>query len=201
MAEIQRPDLVAKIRKAFEISAPDPVATLAPEIVPIVITEDLSKTDLGQTEKHCVGYGGQAATASKYSQVLLWNPAESGVDGYLDWLSMYDSSGASVWSVRFCAAIMTNAGTEWNTFLGRTGRVAPLSGVAEPPALQVVREANTVAEGTIIWQGRNDGYTERMDFPFRIAPGRGIAITLATVNHSLVGGFGWREQPARTDVP
>lgn len=73
MPIIQRPDLVEKVRKAYEITGPDAVSTISPELAPVVIVDDLRQRQ-EDLERRAVGHAVVAAVAGQYSQTNLYLP-------------------------------------------------------------------------------------------------------------------------------
>ena len=77
MPEIQVPEIVQKLRERFSLKGHASISTLAPEIVPVVLVEDLAAS--ADDEWRHYGFGYQvSAVAAQFSQIGLFNPVGSG---------------------------------------------------------------------------------------------------------------------------
>lgn len=77
MPEHQRPDIVNRLRKKFALKGPGEIATISPEIVPVVIVEE-TLSDIADERLY---YGGISvpAVAAEFGAFTLTNPLGSGV--------------------------------------------------------------------------------------------------------------------------
>lgn len=126
MPIIQRPDLVAKIRKKYELTGPDAVSTISPELVPVVILENLAEQDPGDSKKYCAG-GGTVAAAVNVNYVHLYNPVGSGMEIRLRRFRVGVSSSRLI-TLRYSNGMAgtTPYGAVYNRNLGQSGTPAAL---------------------------------------------------------------------------
>lgn len=188
MPIIQRPDLVAKVRKAYELAGPDAIASISPELVPVVLVDDLTLRDPGLATIYAIGHGTQSGVAGEYPTVELWNPVGSGVDGYLEAIEFHNPSTGGVFEVRLWTAAPTTAATTVNTQMGAAGT----------PALYVGIRSDAVPVGAVFHRYRQTSTDQRhFPFPFRITEGIGISVTFELVNNTIRGTFWWSETTRR----
>lgn len=189
MPIIQRPDLVQKIRKEYELLGPDAIATISPELVPVVIVDDIAERDPDGPNLAAVGYSTCPAAAGSYSSVLLYNPSGSGKDLFLEQF-VYAADNAGIYSLRYWNAAPATAGVVINRGLGSLGS----------PVGQVGYRQDAVPTGAVFLQWRflgNNGSVPFNPYAHRIPAGEGISVTFETVNVQLRAGFVWTERPVR----
>lgn len=190
MPMIQRPDLVAKIRKTYELVGPDPIASISPELVPVVVIDNLVDDDPGDSRLFAAGDIVVTAVAGQASEAHLFNPAASGVDLFLEHMHFVDETGSAFYYISYFAAALAGAGTTINRNLGAAGE----------PAGRVLGAAAAVPIGVSLmkYYSNTAGDAKRShDQKWRIPPGEGIGFTAVTVNHTIAADFFWHERPAR----
>lgn len=99
MALIQRSDLIEKIRRAFNLYEHGVGTTLSPELVPVVLVEDLTSATIGDGyPRRAVGHAEAGASVGVYSEAFLINPTGSTVDLVVDelWLRRTTNGQARV---------------------------------------------------------------------------------------------------------
>lgn len=96
MTYIQQGDAQKRLKKAFGIEGGSPAPSLAPEIVPVVITKDLSVGDPYATSDDIpyVASATQSAVAGEYSYLGIGNPATSGVVATIHSCQVANQTGA-----------------------------------------------------------------------------------------------------------
>lgn len=86
MAQIQRSDLVEKLRRAFSIITGSVGSTMSPELVGVVIVDDVTGADvISQAYPRSAVGGSQAAAAVGFNgKIGIENPVGSGVELFLE---------------------------------------------------------------------------------------------------------------------
>lgn len=185
MPVIQRPDLVAKIRKKYELTGPDAISTISPELVPVVVLEDLAESDPGDARKFCTGYASTGVPVNT-GHVELWNPADSGVNVKVTRASCWLSAGGSFYVTFHSAALSTPSGVRINTNLGQSG----------DPAALTLSEDNAVPLGAVIgYYVYNAGAasSDIVQRPILLQPGQGLGMRAVTAATNVNANFLWEE--------
>jgi len=181
---IQRPDLVAKIRKAYDLAGPDAIATISPELVPVVVVDELERD--GDPYKRCIGFREQTAVAGQYGEVCLFNPADSGVDLEVEEIRAH-GGGTDYPHLAVYNAQLAGAGTRANRNTGLPG---------EPSATVAGATAAVPAGASIAKFGfTTNGNLLVLNPRYRVPPGEGIGIKANTVNLLYIVSFWWSEIP------
>lgn len=81
MALIQRADLVERMRRAFGLRERGVGSTVSPELVPVILVEDLTGPSIDEGyPRFATAYSAAGASVGVFSEVFLINPAGSSVD-------------------------------------------------------------------------------------------------------------------------
>lgn len=94
MPIIQRPDLVAKVRQTYDLLGPDAISTISPEMVAVVLVDDLTREK--PVGKRAHGGYGFSANPVNVGMVGVRNPQGSGVDLYVEQVSMWSAAGTTL---------------------------------------------------------------------------------------------------------
>lgn len=89
MPVIQRSELVEKIRRAFNLLGKDVGNTISPELVPVVLVEDLTGPTISEGyPRRAIGQSSAGASVGVFSENFIINPTGSTVDLVIDevWL-------------------------------------------------------------------------------------------------------------------
>jgi len=188
MALIQVPDIARKLARRFGIDGPAPADTLAPEIVPVVLVEDLTAPDEEDSgyERTCIGKQSVGALAANYSYVQLYNPSGSGVLVVVEAMIL-SVGGNSAISIRNYDTAATSLGTDLSF------RDRRLSGA---PAAQVRYVQSGANLGDAVAQAfavGNDQYLTPLDF--LLSPGKGLCTRPDTQNVQNITTLFWSERP------
>jgi len=88
--DIQTPDVARKLQRRYDLTAPAPTPLLGPELVPVVLVDDLSTEidiDAATFKRPCEGMGKVAAPAAGNDAIVaLVNPTGSGVLATVEWI-------------------------------------------------------------------------------------------------------------------
>jgi len=164
MALIQKNRLVDKLRRQFGLLSSDVGATLANELVGVVIVDDVSGPDVISVElpSRATGNSNSAAGgAATRAKVGIQNPAGSGVDLFVT--SVYyrgRAAGAQTVQLRSSAVLPAspNAGLRSWRDLRKPGN----------PTALIFDENATGSLGTLLWEGsvaaNNDIYLAGLGF-------------------------------------
>lgn len=186
MPIIQRPDLVAKIRKKYELTGPDAISTISPEVVPVVLLEDLSREDPGIAVKYCWGFSISGATTNT-AHVELYNPPGSGVDLVIRRAESYCSANSALFLCYFSTALANGSGLVLNRNMGQSGT----------PAAQTLWEDNVAPLGAAIAQyyyTAGGGPIHNVS-SFRVPPGEGMGWRPNLTTVLIYGRWEWEEVP------
>lgn len=190
MPDVQSPDAGRKLQLRYRLPRPA-TAFLSPEIVPVVLVDDLTKLDAQDVafERSYVRRGSQAGNVTNRAIVELVNPPNSGINVFLKRL-LFDVATAS--SVRISEpADLISAGT-------LSG--APTDGRVVGAAASALRLGLTVGTGlgNIFIQVDAGGSFPNMIFDlsgYVVLPGQMIQCTQQILNDTLSAGFWWTERP------
>ncbi|OJB11572.1 hypothetical protein [Burkholderia ubonensis] len=134
------------------------------------------------------GNGVQAAVASQFSRVQLWNPANSGMRAVVESVSIHVPAGLTAALYYVTAAITTLEEVGQSKLAG--GAPAKCSiyidSNASAPAFPLLMQIAAPANSTTMFQPKE---------PFVLPPGYGLEIYSSTLNAMLGGNFEWYEEP------
>lgn len=185
MSIIQRPDLTAKVRKAYEITGPDAIQTISPELVPVVILDDLSSK---APTFGCIGYGTMGASATDYGHVQLYNPATSDLVVLVKKIEFHCGTAMNA---GLCLHDSDGDLTSESTAKSYTDRTRSGS-----PVARLMYDAVSPTVGTIIaqyWARQLE--ILRLEPNITLDPGQGVNIRGGTVNINVVAVYHWDEIP------
>lgn len=187
MALIQVPEIARKIQRRFGTDGPAPVHTVAPEIVPVAIIEDLTQAGPEDTGflRFCIGYSDPPTpAASNYCHAQLFNPASSGVLVHLEGAYCSVASASKIY-VQLYDTELSSAGVQ--NFRDRR-----LEG---NPAARASRQNHTAYLGTRIapLTLQQDDVTS-IPLDILLPPGSGLVIVAASSNMAMYTVWYWSER-------
>lgn len=185
MPVIQRPDLVAKVRRKYELTGPDAISTISPELVPVVLMEDLSEGDIGGAVKYCAGYA-TSGVPTNTGHVQLWNPAGSNVNLYVKKIDVWLGSSNQFFLVYYSTVLSGGTGLVINRHVGLSGY----------PAAQTYYQDSVAPLGAALeYYNYNTGSGPQpcLIDNWLIPPGEGIGVRADAVATKAVANFLWEE--------
>lgn len=187
MPEIQVPELARKLARRFGITGYSPAPTLAPEIVPVAIVENLTDPNEEDTgfERLCIGTFSQANVAGQYSHAQLLNPTGSGIIVNVEALYLHADNATTLRLKDYDTALTTAADAYF--------RDRRLEG---RPGAQVRNQADVAMLGTTLGNFAVATAADTIAIPldFLLPEGKAIAVVGVTVNLYLYGTFFWSER-------
>ncbi len=187
MAFIQVPEIARKIQRRFGTDGPAPTHTIAPEIVPVALVEDLTDTTPEDTgfQRACFGYSGQSGAASNNSHVQLFNPAGSGVMLHVE-AALVSIGSAGNADLRYHDTELSTAGSN-ESFRDRR--------IGGRPVGRTSAQNNGSALGTSLATLALPG-TESIQVPVDVLldEGQGILFLAASQNISVTCLWYWQER-------
>lgn len=193
---IQAPDLVQRIVRRYGIVGAQGPDTIAPEIVPVSIVDELL-SEQGEVLKRASGGGTRSGVAGEYSLCGVWNPSGGGVIVLPRAVYLDDTTGPSVYALGYIAAAPGTAveSRYWDNRLAGTDPVA-----------YVAHETNAskeigVATNTHTLYSLNTAGQQYVNLEGVVLDeGTGFALEIGTVQHAVYFTFVWDERPKlRTD--
>ena len=181
MGLIQKGIIQKKLREAMGVKEISPAPTMAPEVVPVIIAEDVSGSvpDAPVYDSAWLTRKGQTAVAAQYSYVELWNPATSGLILEVPEVQV-EVSAASHCHLRWLATDIGAGGIEYgiNRELGTGRSKAPFYADATTDALGNL--------GSLMCRfGFAAGVPEFVPLGVTIPPGYGISFRSGAVNETM----------------
>lgn len=145
MSIIQRGDLVEKLRRSFNILGGGGVQTLSDELVPVVLVDDVTGSNVLSTDypRDCFGGVQQAATAAQLAINAFNNPLGSGVDCHVDFAVLQVAVSGNVQLRLADHAAWTQQTSFWTDLR-----------VPATPAGRVYRGINPIALGDLVTRFR-----------------------------------------------
>ena len=176
-----------KIASRFNIDGPNPITQISPEAVGVVILDDLSGAEFHDTAelREAIGGANVLPSVGDFSHCQILNPAGSGVDAFVDAVSV-TADNAGAFQLREHDASITTLSTEVTFRDTRvTGR----------PVTQVRSERNAAAIGSLIQRYAGPA-NETLIIPLGLilSPGNGFLIIHAVTNTNMSVGWFWAER-------
>jgi len=191
--EISTPELSSALRRRFEIVGEGVIDTLSPEIVGVVILDDLATAE---PFRRAIGGTSQSNVAGQYSQIQLRNPVGSGTVLLVEQIVMAQTAVAitvylSVLEQSNFGTVVTPAWADTRLLgrptgqLGRQASAALLSNlvVGSPFMVRRVPGDNAYLTGV--------GIT--------LMPGWAAMLETSAVNEPLIGSFIWSERALKQE--
>lgn len=198
MAIIQRPGIGERIRRAFGILQTGEFATISPELVPVVLAEDLTGPSIDEGyPRLAVGTRALAASVGEFSEIYLVNPAGAQSDVLLE----------EIWA-RVAGAVQ-----DIQVYTGAVGILADMIGAVATGAINLdlrtnlrpaayidARQENNVL-GTNILRVNSQQTALYNIFPlqFTIPPGQWVSLSAGSLNQPFEILFFFTER-LRTSV-
>ena len=192
MGLVQRPDLPERIRRAFGLREPGVGATISPEIVPVVLVDDLTGPSIDE------GYPRTAlarmvnpAAAGLYSTAIIVNPPESRVDVLISSFWIEVIAGGVSYSMR--SGLVSTlpapiaAGSEIH-FLDR--RVSGLPGAR----IEYHQTAGYLTADFIIVLNTPSIGLLNIPLGLTLPPGRWFGASRTVVNQTITAWWWWTER-------
>lgn len=184
MPRHSRADLANALRRRFSVYGDAGFDTISPEIVPIVLVDDLRQEPFGSWRPAMHGTT-QAGVAGQYSYIQLYNPAGSLTQLY----------------VEYVVAVTTVAG------LVRLAHGATELGVTDPVRFRdsrtrgrPVAHVNPATNASLAINAQVGRWVAPANHPvlmpieYTLEPGEGLSVNWEVVNAALTGMFFWRER-------
>lgn len=183
MPRISDPIIADKLRRRFEISGEGVVDTLSPEIVAVVLAEDLTGQAEGPWRE---AYGGLAAAASgagNQNQFFAYNPPGSGVLVQIIDVKLQSAAADRMRITNDCGVAVTIS--NYGTF--RDSRISgtPNLGMA------VATGGAIVLGGYVV---PTDVATELVPLDIYLLPGCRMVIRQNAQNSTMEAAIRWRER-------
>jgi len=181
--ELQSPDPGRKLQERYGLIGSTPAPFLSPELVPVVIIDNLA--DIIPGEAWAISSINVSNVALETSISALTNPLGSGVIFTKIRLSIANPEGTTVFRVSQGAAAVTPTNSQW-TDRRRAGApvAAVTSGTALVPAL-----SNVVITGDLRTQ---EFLTINLENHV-LSPGTALHVSLTTISRTLNGFWEWAE--------
>jgi len=190
MPEIQSSDPGRKLRERYDLVGASPAPFLAPELVPVVIVDDLTEFDVlsAEFERPCTVHETQGAPgAGVHAVVMLANPSGSGVLAIGDDVYLSTAPGGRInWRLFASAPVIADHGQFRDSRLPGTpacGSVATTSGVAPDDDWQIQLADLSIDTAGVIYP-----------LPYVISPGFVLQMKISITNISLSASIRWRER-------
>ena len=188
-------EVATRLREFMGSKGPAGIDTVSPEIVPVVIAEDLSGQEVsGREERYFMGYHTQAAAASNYAHVQAFLPATADRQVYLDAVTFHVGTTGAAWLRIYDTALTTQSGNLSLVDVPGQDNFTWGGGAADAN-LQLRAQNNTSLFGSIILSRFVTLVNTPLIVPLgiRLLPGRGVLLVPSAVNVQLLTGWAWRE--------
>lgn len=182
MPKHNRPEVSEALRKRYDTDVPATFETIAPELVPVIIAEDLQARESVERYAH----GGQisSAVAGQYSHTGIYNPVGSGVLVYVDRVTVYLSASGLFWFRRDGGLTTVSAQSQL-----QDRRLSP-----QLCAAQIRHETNAALQGAGIFRIRCLANTPIViQLHAVLDENDGFNVANATVNADIGAVWNWRE--------
>lgn len=195
MPVIERFDIPEKIRRAFNIRDRGVGETISPEIVPVVIAEDLSGQSLGQDwPREAHGGARQTASAATRSVVAVINPAGSQLDLIVHgiWVRRFDSGLVKIAAVDGPSGYTDDARAYADLRI-RSGD--PTTGTFPEPTGRVGHQLKAAGDGQELLEVYSN-FSNLTLFPlsFTLPPDTAVCMYPASDNVGIEGVWTWSER-------
>jgi len=193
MPEIQVPEIVQKLRERFQLKGHASISTLAPEIVPVVITEDLLREGASEW-REAMWSMDIAAVAAEYSYALLLNPAGSGVYCMIDGIYARLSADGTVLLKKYVTNLANLSSGIWKD----------ISKSDYPTCKPSWLNQVGLIGDQLNWNGLYSRATLQPNDWWQnprvvLQPGNGLLVFPTSKNVGMGIGFSWRERASRVD--
>lgn len=184
---IQRPDLNDRLVRALGIRERAPASVLSPEVMPVILLEDLTTSSPFERSltRQAGGFINIGPVGGQYSHLALYNPAGSGTVARLDHVAAWTGATSSIYLGAYPAAPPAGTGSRFfadprfggsPTCQLRNGTTGVLSTLPQ-------YAAGTIASTTVQFD----------DLGMIVPPGFLVAVSVAAVNVQLSAAFQWVE--------
>jgi len=149
---IQRAEIAERLRRAFNLQAAEGIGTtISPEIVPVVLVEDVTGPTVGEGYPHkSFGYQIVTASALVFSENMILNPINASVDLIVEEVWLWRTAAVGVIDIR--KVLVVNIGA---AFLRRYARNADLRLQPETNVQMWYRQQAAVLAGNYIMEALN----------------------------------------------
>jgi hypothetical protein len=189
---IQSANIGQRLIQALGIRGRTQAPTLAPDVQPVILVEDLTDQNWYSqlVDRAAGGSNLIAPTAGQYATLQLYNPATSGVVAIVDWVAAMTPSSASLLYFYLSQTEQANA--------------SPTSVFTDTAKLQTatpscrMRSGDTVAAQfgfqLGIMYSSTTNVPREMEPKVILAPGWGFGVALQAASVNLLASFRWRER-------
>lgn len=181
----QAPEIVDRLKRRFGIVGSAGIDTIAPEIVPVVLVEDLQRERSFPLYRECIGGDTNGPVVAQFSYLQLLNPAGSNILVTIERFIVSATAAGAVDLRELDAAL---AGL--STLKGFRDRRIPGDPVAE---LRGGSDAGALGSQVgLVTIPANEALTVRVDYT--LTPGRGFACNSDQTNVQFRASFFWTER-------
>jgi len=186
MPDIQSSDPGRKLQQRYNLLGAPPSPILSPELVPVVVVDDLTGTDVlsAEFERPCAGFDTFTGVVTS-AQLFLLNPFGSGVLLTTDQFMFQTSTASTVSMVirrGFGGTIVTFGGFRDGRLVGRpNGGFFPLS------LVHVTRPWNFQLELSVPLR-------DLLQITYVLAPGDALQMSQSVVANTLAVSITWNER-------
>jgi hypothetical protein len=185
---IQDAEIGRALARKFGLKGAPDFSTLAPEIVPVVVVAKLA-ADV-DIERPAMGFAAPAAVAGQYSNVQLYNPADSGIIATLEG---FVAEASSDFVIQVTERNADN-GSPVSTVVFRDSRVRG------SPACVINANTNTGVIGNLKFSiAALARQPVQQLLGWTLEPGDGITVGCATVNLQMRTNLFWTERSVRAE--
>ena len=190
MPDLQSPNPGLKLARLYNLVGGFFTPFLSPEIVPVVIVDDVSDQDPGKA--FAAAGVAVSAVALQTSISTLLNPLNSGVN-IIDISLMFATVASSQWALARLANDVTPGTEQWQD----RRRLGTPVGEHSSGTLLVAGIQDAILQGQIL-----------SSTPVHISlanhvltPGTQLSLVIITINTTLLGGWTWAEQDESVGSP
>lgn len=188
MPDIQTTDVGRKLQRRYQLLGPPPTPFLSPELVPVVIVDDLTDLDVLEAtfERPCEGMATINAPAVGSDAInALVNPADSGIVATVEWV-LIEVAVAMHIEVEIRTTVTANV---FGTRGFRDTRVAGT------PACAFFQGSEVQTTPTRYFFIHEPTQRDRQIFlPWVVAPGSALVLHAGSDNQELRSAWFWTER-------
>jgi hypothetical protein len=181
------PEVAERLRRFVGARGPATIDTVAPEILPTIVVGDLREEGQGGIILQCYGYVSDSGVAGQYSQLALWNPADSRADLVVQGLIVSNSTGTGYTLSTGNQIIGNIPGRDFqNPSLETFGALYNYTAAAIDPGVRLFGKVRVGAGNS-----RDAGFEP--DGSIRLQPGFGLQAACGTTNATAEMSIHWHE--------
>lgn len=181
---IQNARILEQFYTRMGINLPPLEVAMASRITPVAIVDQPDLTDKG---KLAYGYGGPGATAAMFTYVQLFNPVDSGVTVFIEFVNVRAAADSAIFYSEFDTVLTTDVATKGFRDRRITGT----------PVAQVRTQITAASLGDPVMLVYSLA-AESLQLPSIntiLEEGQGVHFQGGTLNMALTASWLWREDP------